>query len=83
MIELNSVTAIFALLLILVSPISGIWSGLKISAVTQRLDLVVAGWKEERRAINARLDKLQTKSEGNSNSIASIEGIMEDRKDRS
>lgn len=82
MIELSGVTVVIGLLLILVGPASGIWSGLKIDAVTKRLESMSERWDEDHKDIREWLKNLQDKVADNSESIVGITAVMKDRKER-
>ena len=82
MIELNGITVIVGLLLIIIGPASGIWSGLKINTVTQRLDSMTERWDEEHKDIRSWLRGLQGKAEEGAQDISAIKAVMQDRKDR-
>jgi len=81
-IELNIFTVLIGLVMIIIGPASGIWSGLKINTVTQRLDLLVKGWDEDRADTRSWLNNLQEKTEDNTKHIGEVKAVMEDRKDR-
>lgn len=82
MVEINAVTAIIGLLLILVGPASGIWSGLKINTVTQRLDMMAKSWDEDHKDIRSWLKGLQAEVKDNNSDISGIKAVMDDRKNR-
>jgi len=81
-IELNGITVVIGLLLIIIGPASGIWSGLKINAVTQRLDSMSERWDDDHKDIRSWLRSLQGKVEENVGEVSAIKAVMEDRKDR-
>ncbi len=78
MIEINAVIAVIALLLIIVGPASGIWSGLKISAVSQRIDTMSDGIED----IRSWLKGMQGEVGENKSDISAIKAVMEDREKR-
>lgn len=89
MIEVNAIVAVVGLLLILVGPMSGIWSGLKINSVTQRLDVLVKSWDENRandrdwlKDLEEEAKELREKTEENSGSIKEVIAIMRERDKR-
>lgn len=75
MIEINGLMAAIALALIIIGPASGVWSGLLIKNLTQRI-------QEDREDTRSWLKGLQSTVEGNTSDISGIKAVMEDRKDR-
>lgn len=78
MIEVNILTAIVGLLLVIIGPASGIWSGLKTNAVSQRIDMMSDGIED----IRSWLKGLQGEVKENTSNISAIKAVMEDREKR-
>jgi len=76
MIEISAVQALIALCFVVIGPASGVWSGLLIKNLTQRIE-------EDREDTRSWLKGLQSKTDENSKNIAEVIAVMQDRKNRS
>ncbi|MEE8114709.1 MAG: hypothetical protein V3T23_10180 [Nitrososphaerales archaeon] len=81
--ELSILWILLGIGILLIGPASGVWSGLKINGVSQKLDLLSKQWDGEREDIRSWLGKLQTKTQENEKEIGEVVAVMKDRKDRS
>jgi hypothetical protein len=74
-IEISGLQALIALCFVILGPASGVWSGLLIKNLTQRIG-------EDRDDTRSWLKGLQAKMEENTKNIAEVIAVMKDRQER-
>ena len=76
--NLNVLWVLLGLAILVVGPASGVWSGILVKGLGDRLDAMAKNWDEERKDLREWLKSLQHKADSNATDIA----VLKDRTDR-